>query len=128
MLDPIHGYLILGNLLYKYPNKYNGAFNFGPEHRYAYPVKKLVNSFLKNWKNKIKIQINNKNKILEHSKLVLDIKKSKKFLKWKPIYDFKKTIFYTSTWYSEIFLNKKRVDQVSFKFLKDFSSKTKFKI
>ena len=57
-------------------------------------------------------KITNKKKVYESNLLKLNSNKAKKYLSWKTILGFKKTIFMTSKWYEE-YLNKKKIWNVS---------------
>ena len=105
VLDVINGYIILAQNLDK--NKmYNGeSFNFGPEKSSIKTVLNICKMLQVKWKdfNQIKI-LKTKKKMLETNILALSNKKSKKYLKWKPILNLQKVLDLTSEWY-------KRYDQ-----------------
>ena len=91
VLDPLHGYLILGEKNYKNLLKFSDAFNFGPQKITNMSVIMVCKKFLKFSKSNIKISVKS-NKIKEHGKLLLNINKSKKILKWKPVYSVNESI------------------------------------
>lgn len=127
VLDPLNGYLILGEKNYHDSSKFCDAFNFGPEKNTIMSVKMVCKKFLKFAKSNIKISVKS-NRIKEHGKLLLNINKSKKILNWKPIYSMNESIKKTSDWYMNIKGNKKKTFSVTKNQLKEFSTKTGYKI
>lgn len=127
VLDPIHGYLLLAMKNYNQSKKFTGAFNFGPESSQTINVLKVCRKFLKNWNTSINISLSKKQKIKEHGKLVLSINKSKKILKWKPIYSVNNSIIKTCEWYRSVYKDKKNVLNITKKHLFYFAINTKFK-
>ena len=91
-------------------------------------VIKVCKKFLKYAKSDIKILIKKNKNIKEHGKLLLNIEKSKKILKWEPLYSVENSIFKTAEWYVNIFKNKKNPLKITVKQLEEFSIKTNFKI
>ena len=128
VLDPLNGYLILAKKTFQNPKLYSDAFNFGPERKEKMSVIKVCKKFLNYAKSDIKILIKKNKNIKEHGKLLLSIEKSKKILRWKPIYSVENSIFKTTEWYVDIFTNKKDPFQTTVKQLIDYSFKTNFKI
>ena len=118
VLEPIFGYMILANNLYK-KNENNGqSFNFGPYFVKNYKVIALLKEF-KKYLPKIKwINDIDKKKVHEAGLLNLNSGKAYDKLNWKNILNFKETIKMTAEWY-ECYLNgknvkKKTLDQINF--------------
>ncbi len=128
VLDPLNGYLILAKKTFENTKIYSDAFNFGPEKKEKMSVIKVCKKFLKYAKSDIKILIKKNKNIKEHGKLLLNIEKSKKILKWEPLYSVENSIFKTAEWYVNIFKNKKNPLKITVKQLEEFSIKTNFKI
>jgi len=83
VLEPLYGYLILAENLYISPEKYSGAWNFGPNNSDAINVELIVKKLSKYWENPIWM-IDKSDNPHESSFLRLDIKKAKSRLKWSP--------------------------------------------
>ena len=98
VLEPLKGYLILAKKQYNNPKKYAGAWNFGTEENSITNVKEIVEYIIKFWGSG-KLKSEKINRFHEQQNLQLDIKKAKKFLKWKPSYDIKKSVEITTEWY-----------------------------
>jgi len=104
VLEPLNGYIMLAEKLYKNPKKFSGAWNFGPDKDNHLTVNELVNICKKSYPELI---IKEKcNKIKEIDILMLNSNKSKKLLKWKPKYSIQEGIEKTLLWYS-LYLNNK---------------------
>ena len=87
VLDPISGYLLIGDKLLNKKLKSNliPSWNFGPKLKNCKTVEVITELVKKNWKkNNIKIKINSNNTYHESKFLSLNIQKAKRELKWKP--------------------------------------------
>jgi len=71
-------------------------------------------------KLKKKIFIKRDKKIKETELLSLNIRKSKKYLKWKPKLSFKQTLNLTAKWYECYLKDKKTIEKFSRKQVEDF--------
>lgn len=101
VLEPISGYLLLGQKMYEEPGKYEGAWNFGPDLKLAIPVEKLVALTIKyygrgSWEKAPEVDGPHEAKLL-----ALDCSKAKKFLGWKSALDMEKTVELTVDWYKK---------------------------
>jgi len=93
VLEPLYGYLILGEKLLLNENV-GTSFNFGPDIENVVPVKDIV-SKIGPW-----LDVSNTNdKKHETAKLALNIDKAKSILGWEPKWDINKTIMKTVEWY-----------------------------
>ena len=105
VLEPLHGYLCLAQLLAKTAadNKERlsqlcGAYNFGPTDEANRNVEDLVVEILKNWPGSWEDH-SDANAVHEAALLHLDIKKSRTVLGWRPVWDFSESIARTVEWY-----------------------------
>jgi len=111
VLEPLKGYLILAQRQYSDPIKYSGAWNFGTRPNSLTDVKTLVNYIINFWgTGKIKIK---KNNFYEQQNLQLNIKKSEKYLKWKPTYNIKNSVKMTVDWYFRVLHKKEDPEKVT---------------
>jgi len=99
VLEPISGYVKLALLNYKYPNKFNSSWNFGPKIKKNFTVKMLVEKFLKYSKKKTSIKIK-KNNLKETKTLHLNSTKVKKKIKWVSKWTHENAIKETAEWYN----------------------------
>lgn len=97
VLEPLSGYLLLGEKLYTHPKKYAEAWNFGPFITHSMTVKELVTSLIAYYGEGEII----KGESIGHetSLLNLDISKSIFKLNWQPTLSIEETIQYTVDWY-----------------------------
>jgi CDP-glucose 4,6-dehydratase len=107
VLEPLRGYLILAEKIYKKPRYYSGAWNFGTEKNTITTVLEIVKQIIQIWgSGKVIANKKNKFKFYEQKNLQLNISKSKKFLNWKPIFNVKQSISFTVDWYKKVIINK----------------------
>lgn len=100
VLEPLYGYLKLGEKLFHQGKVFSGGWNFGPGAFENYSVSDVVNEM----KKQIAINIEspkNAEKPHEAGLLKLDITKAVNLLGWKPRLDFEKTIQFTVKGYLE---------------------------
>ena len=107
VLEPLHGYLILGNYLMtnKLNNKIVPNWNFGPNINNIKSVKEIANKSLKLWNIKKRILFRNDKKFKEVNFLMLNSNKAKKEIFWKPKLNFNDTMKLTVDWYKSFHKN-----------------------
>lgn len=120
VLDPLNGYLMLAYKLHNNPQKFSGAWNFGPHLSKKYNVKKVAETLLYFMNLKKKIIVKKNLNFKETNLLVLNCNKSKTYLNWKPKWNVKKSIMMTSQWYSEYIKNKKNIKNLAYKQINEF--------
>ena len=112
VLDPIFAYLICGFQL-KHNKKLNGeSLNIGPNKSNVHSVNDIL-QFVKSRYPKLKIETSKNKKIKETILLTLDNKKAKKIIKWKPRFNFDKTITLTLNWYDAYLNNKNDLKKIT---------------
>ena len=118
VLEPLSGYLLLGQLLYQNQNEFSGPWNFGPLSDSNITVRELVNVVKKRWED-IEVEFE-KPKNYESKYLMLDSSKAYNKLKWKPVWGIDLTINNTIDWYKSYYEKKivKTDDQIK-KFVHD---------
>lgn len=118
VLEPLNGYLILGDYLNNM--KCNGeSFNFGPSLKNSKTVKELIIEIKKNL-NKFNFKISKKKLFLEHGLLQLNCNKAKKKLRWNPKLNFNETIKFTTDWYKKFYTNSNMNNFTEFQIKKFF--------
>lgn len=123
MLDPIFGYIYLGYMLDKNPNKINGeSFNFGPYSNKNYSVKILLSEIKKYMPKLSWNTLKTKRKFFEAGLLNLNSKKTLKLLNWKNRLSFKESVKLTTDWYIDYFA-KKNMQLKSFEQIQNFKKK-----
>ena len=108
VLEPLSGYLQLGEHLYK-DHKLNGeSFNFGPKPEYNHTVKQILEDMSVRWhfeNSKDAYQVTGDIKFYEAGLLKLNCDKALFHFQWKPTLDYQTLISFTSDWYYEFYKN-----------------------
>ncbi len=118
VLEPLSGYLLLGQKMFEEENKYSEAWNFGPELDSIVPVWKIGELIIKNYGRGELEDKSNKDEVHEAKLLALDISKARFKLGWKPTWNIEKTIEKTVEWYREY--NSKNVYELCVKQIEEF--------
>lgn len=106
VLDPLNGYLLLGEKLLQGKAEFASAFNFGPSSGEGLTVANISRLAAESWKDirmKFETDLNDKN---EANILLLDISKSKEMLNWKPRWDTKTATNKAIEWYKKYYTEK----------------------
>ena len=98
VIDPLMGYLILAEKQYKNleNKKKEHCWNFGPNKENFKKVIYIIKC-MKNYK-KFNFTINKSKKLKETKILRLNSSKAKKRLKWRPVWNLKKTLIKVNEW------------------------------
>ncbi|HXP50017.1 MAG TPA: CDP-glucose 4,6-dehydratase, partial [Bacteroidia bacterium] len=100
VLEPLSGYLLLGQKLLERKDAFADAWNFGPDKDQCLNVNAVLTLLKKEWKDiEIKYAQEAKNNPHEAAILMLDHSKATKQLKWQPVWKMNKTITKTANWY-----------------------------
>lgn len=107
VLEPLSGYLMIGEKLLNRKNKFADAWNFGPEEKNILTVKEVLDLTKNKW-SKISYLIQENTQTFHEAKqLSLNIDKAKKELKWLPLWSNETAISKTIDWYREFYQNGK---------------------
>ena len=104
VLEPLSGYLSLGEKLLEGNKEFASGFNFGPEMDSVLTVENIVQKIITCY-GKGNIVIKPDTKLHEAKLLMLDINKAKNTLKWKPQYTADTAIERTVEWYKTYYDN-----------------------
>ena len=103
VIEPLFGYLELGEKLNSDPSKYAQAFNFGPNISDTLSVEEVVNKSIEYWGiGKYKSVFDSSN-LHEAGILKLDISKAVNNLNWKPKFNSNVAIERTINWYKSFY-------------------------
>ena len=109
VLEPITGYLILGENLYQKPTKFSSAYNFGPQLSDALAVKEMLELAIQSWGKGEYIFEETTGQPHEAGLLKLDISKALDQLKWQPKMNAQIAVSMTMEWYKEFYANKEGI-------------------
>ena len=103
VLEPLSGYLKLGQKLLEGKKEFADNWNFGPNNKSEVRVEEILKR-AKNYWSKIDYKIyKDKNNFHEAGILKLNSSKARKLLGWKNIWGVKKTIEKTINWYQKYY-------------------------
>jgi CDP-glucose 4,6-dehydratase len=106
VLEPLSGYLLVGQKLLEGKKEFAGAWNFGPNDEGNIKVIDVLKEFKNYWDN-IEWEIDKNTHPHEAKLLKLDCSKANFYLNWKPVWDSKKAFEKTVTWYKEFYESEK---------------------
>lgn len=120
VLEPISGYLNLGQSLFEEKNLHGSSFNFGPRAEQNHTVKELLIDLSKYWNfedQEAAFTVTDNIPFHEAGLLKLNCDKALFYMKWQANMEYKETIKFTSEWYydfykSEINMFDKTLDQI----------------
>lgn len=99
VLEPLSGYLLLGQKLLEEPTKYCEGWNFGPTLDAIVNVWEVASNIVKFYGKGSLKDVSNPNDLHEAKLLLLDITKSRFELGWKPTLIIEQSIELTVDWY-----------------------------
>lgn len=123
VLEPLSGYLQLGEQLYKKHSLNGESFNFGPQSEYSHTVLDILErmSIRWNFKNpKEAYRITGDIKFHEAGLLKLNCDKALFHFRWFPTLDYTTLIEYTSDWYYQFYKNKSDMFDYTIKQIEGF--------
>ena len=107
VLEPIYGYLLLGEKLYNGESDFAEAWNFGPGESESLSVEKVLKYSKKIW-DKIDFEFENNEKHPHEAGLLsLNIQKAKNKLGWEPKWSNHQSICKTIEWYKDFYNSNK---------------------
>jgi len=116
VLDPLSGYLFLAQQLLEDPDRFSGAWNFGPADIEHINVEELAKRFVTAWgEGRIEPVESNRSAQHEANLLRLSIDKAAYRLCWFPALDSSTAMDWTIDWYRTWYQGKKNLRNVSLK-------------
>lgn len=108
VLEPLSGYLAIGQKLLEEKVEFSDAWNFGPSDEGSITVGQVVKNVKKHW-NKIDYEINKDSNALHEANLLkLDCSKAHILLNWKDVWSSNTTFEKTVTWYKSYYESDKK--------------------
>jgi CDP-glucose 4,6-dehydratase len=101
VLEPLGGYLLLGAKMEEDPQKYAGAWNFGPEASSVVTVREIVELVLKHYGAGTWEAPKLQNQPHEAGLLALDISKARYHLGWRPAWSAEQAVKETVAWHTQ---------------------------
>ncbi len=119
VLEPLSGYLILAQKLYKNQEKYAEGWNFGPNNDNAKPVNWILNKMVAKWPNN-SWELDKESNLHEADFLKLDIAKAKSKLDWRPVWELNCTLDHIVAWH-RAWLNKEDMQVLCLAEIKEYT-------
>ena len=105
VLEPLFGYLLLAQRMWKDGKEFSEPWNFGPDEKDCKSVKWILEKISTEWDDGFSWKEDTRKNPHEAEMLKLDCNKAKKRLGWKTKLDVNETIEWTINWYKEYFKN-----------------------
>jgi len=102
VLEPLSGYLLLGQKLLENGHQYADSFNFGPDPDSVLTVAEVSKKVVEFY-GKGNVIVGEKSSLHEAGLLMLNIEKAKNILGWTPTYKIDKAIQETINWYKHFY-------------------------
>ena len=128
VLEPLSGYLVLGNDLALEGENHGEAFNFGPKAEQNRTVTELLDAMYQGWSGNKPVSAYN---IIDHQPfneaglLKLNCDKALFWLNWQAVLTYEDTVRMTSDWYSMYFLDPSKMVGATLEQLTQYCSKAK---
>ena len=122
VLEPLSGYLLLGQKLLETGKDYAEGFNFGPNEESVLKVSEVAQKIIDNY-NKGEVIVHKKDNLHEANLLMLNIEKAKTVLNWTPTYTANEAIKETVEWYKHFYAKDTYMYQYTIQQIKNYSSK-----
>jgi CDP-glucose 4,6-dehydratase len=120
VLEPLSGYLVLVEKMYKSGQEYSGSWNFGPDEKDAKTVEWIIKKLYEINNKAPNFNIINEN-LHEATYLKLDCSKAKSLLGWEPTWNLKNTLTKIVEW-NQAFLKNENLYHVTLKQIKEYFS------
>lgn len=121
VLEPLSGYILLAEQLYKYGATFAEAFNFGPEEDDAKPVRWIVDQLTQQWGQGAEWHFDGGIHPHEANYLKLDCSKSKTILNWHSKWSLSDALKNIVTWHQD-FQNGRNMKDVTMNQIKLYTN------
>lgn len=125
VLEPLSGYLLLGQKLLEEGEKYTEGFNFGPKEENVLKVSEVAQMVVEYY-GKGEVIIHKKDDLHEANLLMLNIEKAEKKLGWTPTYTANTAIAKTIEWYKHFYNKDKDMYEFTLKQIQEYEEKIKW--
>lgn len=125
VLEPLSGYLLLGEKLLTEGAKFAQAFNFGPKENETLSVMEVCEKICKLYKKGF-VELDESNNPHEAKTLTLNINKAKDILGWEPVYTNLEAIDKTVLWYKNFYEKNFDIYEFTINQIKEYGEKIKW--
>jgi CDP-glucose 4,6-dehydratase len=96
VLDPLAGYLMLAESLFKHGPRFSEAWNFAPAE--SHTVTQVVGQLLSLWGSHVSVKHDQSRQVHEDPYMILDSTKARVRLDWKPLLDLRTSLNWIVAW------------------------------
>ncbi len=125
VLEPLSGYLLLGQKLLEEGKKYAEGFNFGPDEESVLRVADVAAKVCKFY-GRGEVVVHKKDNLHEANLLMLNIEKAEKVLGWTPTYKADKAIETTVEWYKNFYAKDTNIYDYTMSQIKNYEESIKW--
>lgn len=119
VLDPLNGYLVLAEKLYKNGSKYGEAWNFGTDFKKSKNVEWVIKRLCRRWGNEAKYAIDGGKHPHEAACLTLNSTKAQKKLGWHPQWSLETSLDKVIEW-TKAYRNKDDARRICYSQINEF--------
>ena len=110
VLEPLGGYLLLGAALWEDPQKYSGAWNFGPDDGSHLTVAEMADRLIKYWGDGKWEDLSDPQALHEANLLKLNCDKVHAGLNWHSVLTIDECLQMTAAWYKKYYMENQNAD------------------
>ena len=125
VLEPLSGYLLLGQKLLEEGHKFADGFNFGPNEDSVLTVAEVAKTVTEFY-GKGKVFVGEPSPLHEAGLLMLNIEKAEKVLNWTPTLTAKEAIRNTVEWYKHFYAEDTDIYEFTMKQIKEYEESIKW--
>lgn len=125
VLEPLSGYLLLGQKLLEEGKKYAEGFNFGPNEESVLRVAEVAEKACKYY-GKGEVVILKRDNLHEANLLMLNIEKAEKVLGWTPTYTADEAVKNTIEWYKHFYTKDVDMYELTMNQIKEYEGNIKW--
>lgn len=126
VMEPLSGYLLLGQKLLEEGHKFADGFNFGPNEESVLTVADVAQKVCEYY-GKGKVFVGEKSSLHEAGLLMLNIEKAAKILNWTPTYTASEAIKNTVEWYKYFYAKNDDMYEFTMRQIESYSQQYKNK-
>jgi CDP-glucose 4,6-dehydratase len=123
VLEPLNGYLVLAEKLWRKPEEFSGGWNFGPDQNSVKTVQATVELMANVWGESVDWVTSGEKHLHEANLLQLNSSKAHTLLGWRPKYDFDEAVNKTIYWYKTYYTNKQEMMEYTLNQITEYEGK-----
>lgn len=123
VMEPLSGYFLLLEKLFREGIQFAEAWNFGPHDKDAKDVQFIAEQLKKNWGGNADYSFDGQQHPHEAKYLKLNIEKVLANLGWTPLLDINETLSLTCNWYKQFYLQSSSPLDVTIKQIRDYEER-----